>query len=277
MRIRWGDKLSRSFRVSNGVRQGGVISPLLFNVYTDELSNLLCASGVGCIMGIRINHIMYADDLCLLATSVAALQLLFNIVLDYGSDHDIVVNEKKTECVYCIVTKSGLAAADVKFPSGVPLRRVDKFKYLGCIISSDSTDNDDIARQTRLLYGRGNLLARKFKSCSTNVKRVLFNAYCGNIYCFALFSEFRKSVFDKLRVSYNNCVRILFGFPWRCSASEMCVQLRLSQFHHRRRVALFSVHQRVLQSKNMLLVALRGCEAILRDSLFRQSFLSVSV
>ena len=38
MRVRWGDCISSPFRVSNGVRQGGILSPYLFNVYMDDLS-----------------------------------------------------------------------------------------------------------------------------------------------------------------------------------------------------------------------------------------------
>ena len=33
MYVKWGSTLSSKFQVTNGVRQGGVLSPLLFNVY----------------------------------------------------------------------------------------------------------------------------------------------------------------------------------------------------------------------------------------------------
>ena len=41
MCVRWGSSISSSFRVSNGVRQGGILSPYLFNVYVDNLSQTL--------------------------------------------------------------------------------------------------------------------------------------------------------------------------------------------------------------------------------------------
>ena len=41
MTVRWGHYISNSFNVTNGVRQGGVLSPQLFNVYIDGLSDIL--------------------------------------------------------------------------------------------------------------------------------------------------------------------------------------------------------------------------------------------
>ena len=41
MCIRWGDAYSAKFKVTNGVRQGGILSPCIFNVYVDELSEEL--------------------------------------------------------------------------------------------------------------------------------------------------------------------------------------------------------------------------------------------
>ena len=64
--IRWGAEMSAYFTISNGVRQGGILSPSLFAVHMDDLSSLLNTSRIGChIDGVCINHVFYADDLCL--------------------------------------------------------------------------------------------------------------------------------------------------------------------------------------------------------------------
>ena len=47
LRVRWNSSLSDPFKVSNGVRQGSVLSPILFSVYLDSLLVDLSKSGVG--------------------------------------------------------------------------------------------------------------------------------------------------------------------------------------------------------------------------------------
>ena len=47
MFVRWDNTISTHFTVANGVKQGGVISPILFNIYMDKLSIALNSSGIG--------------------------------------------------------------------------------------------------------------------------------------------------------------------------------------------------------------------------------------
>jgi len=48
MQIKCGKHFSEPFHVSNGVRQGGVLSPYMFAVYLDDLSNELNNIEAGC-------------------------------------------------------------------------------------------------------------------------------------------------------------------------------------------------------------------------------------
>ena len=97
MFVRWGSSLSSCFSVTNGVRQGGVLSPLLCNMYISDLSIQLSQTGIGSsIDGQFVNHMIYADDLCVISLSSSELQSLLNICTDYCQLHDLTFNAKKS-------------------------------------------------------------------------------------------------------------------------------------------------------------------------------------
>ena len=75
LRVRWNGVQSDAFPVSRGVRQGGVISPILFALYIDDLLYELEGVGVGFFWDDQfVGALAYADDLTLLAPSPAALR-----------------------------------------------------------------------------------------------------------------------------------------------------------------------------------------------------------
>ena len=58
MCVCWNIVMSSGFKVSNGVRQGGILSPYLFCVYADKLSRMLNNVTAGCFVGASlVNHL----------------------------------------------------------------------------------------------------------------------------------------------------------------------------------------------------------------------------
>jgi hypothetical protein len=252
--VRWGNTLSTPFYVSNGVRQGGILSPYLFNVYIDDLSKRLLQCKVGCnINGSWVNHIVYADDTVLLAPSPAALQELINHCERFASAHDIIYNSKKT-VVMCVKSKRYKHLHVPKFTlDGRSLRQVSEEKYLGCIMSDDFSDDLDLSRQMRAIYTRGNMLIKNFKSCSDDVKLQLFKTYCSNLYCGQLWSTYKVRTFNRIRVAFNNVFRSLMGLPWDFSISTYMVLRNLDTFSVLLRKSISSFMNRVANSDNGIL------------------------
>ena len=93
----------------NGVRQGGILSPQLFNIYIDGLSDILSKSYVGgSIGGKRSNLMLYADDLCIVSLSSAGLQQPLSICDQYCAMHSMTFNVKKSVCMFfrCSMNKT---------------------------------------------------------------------------------------------------------------------------------------------------------------------------
>ena len=66
---------STPFVMRSGVRQGGVLSPNLFNLYVDPIIELLQDSDLGChIHGVYVGCLLHADDIIFLSASVGILQ-----------------------------------------------------------------------------------------------------------------------------------------------------------------------------------------------------------
>ena len=78
--VKWGNEHSDNFNVSNGEKQGGVISPLLFSCYIDKLFSQLEHSGLGCHVGTSYAGAFgYADDIALVAPSMQCLKKMIII------------------------------------------------------------------------------------------------------------------------------------------------------------------------------------------------------
>ena len=91
--IAWGKTQSKKFQVLQGVRQGGILSAFLFAFYIDDMSLALNRSGLGAKIGNRrINHTIYADDICLITTTAQAMARLLGICKDFADDHNLEFN-----------------------------------------------------------------------------------------------------------------------------------------------------------------------------------------
>ena len=170
--VRWGSATSTSLKVLNGVRivseQGGILSPIVFNVYIDYLSYELSKCKSGCIIDNTIvNHIAYADDLIVFCPSSKGLQKLLDICDSYGNTHDIKYNQKKTVCMLILPRGYKLHNIPILTINSHELSFVNKYKYLGIITLNTFMDDEDISRQMRSLYIRGNLLSRNFGFAQT--------------------------------------------------------------------------------------------------------------
>ena len=97
--VRWNGSLSESFCIKRGTKQGSVLSPILFNIFINDLLIELA----GCDYGVRIgtnvfNSFAYADDISVASLTTTGLQSLINICYQYAKKWRFSFGILKTKC-----------------------------------------------------------------------------------------------------------------------------------------------------------------------------------
>ena len=98
--VRWGDFLSDTFVMRSGTRQGGVLSPILFSLFVDDVLVKLDELNCGCyINNICVNSFCYADDLILLALSLQDMNRMLAVCKRELDWLDMSLNVNKSSAI----------------------------------------------------------------------------------------------------------------------------------------------------------------------------------
>ena len=100
LKVSWAKTFSNWFHTTNGVRQGGVLSPIYFTVYIHELLIALENCGYGCFWKHHfVGALCYTDDISLLAPSPSALRHMLDTCLSFAIQHHLTFNPDKTQLI----------------------------------------------------------------------------------------------------------------------------------------------------------------------------------
>src|SRR5438552_7424207 len=97
--IRYQYELGNFASIKRGVRQGCVLSPDLFNLYSENIMRHIEGVGGLIIGGHTLNNLRYANDIVLIAQSKEKLQEMLDIIDFYSEENGLSINQKKTECM----------------------------------------------------------------------------------------------------------------------------------------------------------------------------------
>ena len=217
IRVSWGGLFSDCFTALNGVGQGGVLSPVLFCVYVDNLLEMLRKAGIGCFIGLNfVGALAYADDIVLIAPTVSAMRKMLAICDAYATEFDIKFNAQKSACLVCPasnrrylhsinnISKFSVGGEDIEF--------VESYTHLGHIINSQLNDTEDISHRRNLFIGQLNSVLCFFNDLDSLVKVQLFKAYCSSLYGSVLWSLDSRSIIDMCS-TWRAALRRIFGLP----------------------------------------------------------------
>ena len=148
MMVQLDNDFSKMFKTTIGVSQGGVLSPLLFSIYIDNLLNLIQKLNLGIKIGsLEIDVLAYADDILLITNTKLNMQIMLNKLSQCGEELEIKLNPDKS--VYLIFnnlsyrTKSEILDdcwnGELLLAKKTILQ-TNSFKYLGAEISATNNN-----------------------------------------------------------------------------------------------------------------------------------------
>ena len=147
--VRLNGVKSSSFTVGVGLRQGCVLSPLLFIVYMDRIVKRSRGLESVQIGNTAIARLLFADDLAILASSQEDLQRALERFAAECELAGMRISTSKTEVM--VVSRHPVDCT--LYVNGVQLRQVQEFKYLGVLFSSDGRQDKELDRRINQASG----------------------------------------------------------------------------------------------------------------------------
>ena len=212
-RLVWNGVYSAMFSVFNGVKQGGVASPIMFCLYIDELLVKLADSGVGCWFGkFYVGVLAYADDIVLLAPSASSMRTMLSYCDHFASQYSLVFNANKSKCMLFLPRGKRCACKPVFAVNGHSIEYVDEYVHLGHVISSDLDDARDIDRCRLALIRQINSVLCLFGKLDPVVKMRLLTSYCYSLYGSVIWNLTNNNV-EKVCSAWRAGLRRVWGLP----------------------------------------------------------------
>lgn len=137
--VRWGHEVSDFFDCPSGVKQGCMLSPLIFSILITDVADKVTTNGkhgFQFLPGLQeIFLLLFADDICLISSTPAGLQNQINNLEKASDALGLIVNLNKTKVM--IFRKGGhLAKTEKWYYKGKEIEVVNSYKYLGFMLTT---------------------------------------------------------------------------------------------------------------------------------------------
>ncbi|KAG7298180.1 hypothetical protein JYU34_018964 [Plutella xylostella] len=248
-RIRIEDTFSTWCSTNAGVPQGGVLSPLLFALFINGISQTISCS-----------YHLYADDLQIychsppqeLHNAISMVNSDLDRISDWSKCHGLTVNPKKTQVILVGSSRLKSKIDWLQLPpitfDGVNIPFADKVKNLGILIDTNLTWVPQICEVSRKIFASSASLRRLRNFLPTATKISLAQTLLLPIldYADACYSDITQEQLNKLERLQNFCIRFIFGLRKYDRISEYRNKLKWLPIRLRRNAHILSLLYSVL-------------------------------
>ena len=147
-RVRIRNKMSETFKIEEGLRQGDPLATLLFNLTLEAAVRTMNIDTSGTIFTKSSQLLGFADDLDIIGRNMEAVKDKFMSLERKSTDLGLEGNDAKTE--YMIIPPSNRHQEQNVTIDTHTFKMVNKFVYLGSQLNSDNDIADEIKRRVTL-------------------------------------------------------------------------------------------------------------------------------
>ena len=214
--VRAYGELSAPIDIATGVRQGALLSPLLFNCAIDWVLRTALSDfvGVHCLNGDRgITDLDYADDIAIIADCPNVMQDMLSRIMGVAARVGLRINVAKTKLLV-----SG-APPPVILANGTPLEVVDRFQYLGAVITPSADPTPEIQCRIARAWEAFDCLNKdvwRSRNLSRPAKFRVFDCVVRNVLLYGCETWPEKVAdFNRLEAFQMRCYRRILGITYR--------------------------------------------------------------
>ncbi|KAJ8398441.1 hypothetical protein AAFF_G00426960 [Aldrovandia affinis] len=216
------------FRTMTGVRQGCLLSPLLFNIFLERImaDALEDHEGSVSIGGRTITNLRFADDIDGLARGEKELASLVERLDVTSRAYGMEISTEKTK----LMTNNNNIMSDIRV-NGQALDCVSSFKYLGAIVSDEGSKKEVLARIAQTTAALTQLKPIwKDKNISLGSKVRLLRSLVISIFLYACESwTLTAEIQQRIQSLEMRCYRRLLGISYTQHITNMEIRQRISQ------------------------------------------------
>ena len=216
-RVVHNGECGRKINVGAGVKQGCILSPLLFTIVIDWVMKQVTKTprGIPWTLSERLEDLDFADDICLLTQRESDMREKLRLLVHYGAQVGLKINVAKTKLMR-FDPQSKQPPSHLSLES-TNIEEVDEFCYLGSIIAKDGGADSDVMsriKKARQSFGSLNSVWRSTQ-ISRHLKLKLFKS---NVLSVLLYGSETWKVTatstQKLQVFVNKCLRRILKIRW---------------------------------------------------------------
>lgn len=228
------------FECTSGVKQGCILSPLLFTLFISELDEHMRVSGMKGTELLtndeRAFSLMYADDLCLLSDNVIDMQRKIDQLESFCTKWKMNVNLSKTKMM--VFRNGGILKQSEKWRyQGKPVEVTTYYSYLGLIFSSRliwSKCLRNLIARTNALTSKMRKICNRYQNVKTNLLFNIFDVKLKPILMYGaeIWGVERHDIIEQSQIRYCKMVLNVGKTTTNCTVLKDCGRYHLFVDYH---------------------------------------------